>query len=158
LAAAGFSAGTDLRNLQLYVDGEQIPINLNTKSDGSTAIEFYGIGVDSIYTAEHNYWLIKGTQPGLRMQLTPSPALAASAGSFLYSAELKPRSIYFSSLRNGDKENFFGPVISSTPVDQSLNLQHVDKANAGAAQLEVALQGVTLTGHRVEVQVNGTRV
>ncbi|HKP11299.1 MAG TPA: hypothetical protein VJZ91_04285, partial [Blastocatellia bacterium] len=37
LAAAGFKPGADLRNLQLYVDGEQVPININSKSDGSAA-------------------------------------------------------------------------------------------------------------------------
>ena len=157
LAAAGFNAGNDLRNLQLYVDGEQIPINLNAGSGGSTAIEFYGVGVESAVTVERVYWLVNGSQPGLRMPQIAAPSLPITGGSFLYSAELKPRSIYFSGLRNGDKENFFGPVITSTPVDQSLALQHVDLANTGGAQLEVALQGVTMTGHRVEVQLNGTR-
>ncbi|MFL6212739.1 MAG: C25 family cysteine peptidase [Blastocatellia bacterium] len=158
LAAAGFKPGNDLGNLQLYVDGEQVPININAKPDSSAAIEFYGIGIDSAFTTEHIYWLVAGNQPGLRMPQVAAPASASSAGSFLYSAELKPRSLYFGSLRNGDKENFFGPVIASAPVDQSLSLTHVDKGRAGNAQLEVALQGVTLISHRVEVQLNGARV
>src|SRR5205085_5547957 len=70
-----------------------------------------------------------------------------------------PRSRYFASLRNGDKDNFFGPIITNTLPAQSLTLQHVAQAKAKAeAQLEVALQGMTLVGHRVEVQLNGQRV
>jgi hypothetical protein len=157
LAAAGFKP-SNLGNLQLYVDGAQMPININSKSDSSAAIEFYGIGADSPYTTEHVYWLVAGNQPGLRMQQVAAPASAKASGSFLYSAELKPRSIYFGSLRNGDKENFFGPVIASAPVEQSLSLTHVDKNKADSAQLEISLQGVTLASHRVEVQLNGTRV
>src|SRR5205085_1562646 len=77
LAAAGFKPGADLSRLQLYVDGEPVPLNINSKSasiDGSPAIEFYGVGVDSAVTAEHVYWLVNGSQPGLRMRQTVAPA------------------------------------------------------------------------------------
>jgi peptidase C25-like protein len=159
LVAAGFNANVDPRNLRLLVDGQEQPINVIAKGvfDSSSAIEFYGIGVDSAATDEHVYWLIGGAQPGQRIQSIPAASNPAISQSFLSSVELKQRTVYFSALRNGDKENFFGSVIAHDPVDQSLTLQHVDTATTNSATLEVALQGVTLTGHRVEVQINGAR-
>jgi hypothetical protein len=159
LAAAGFNTNVDPRNLRLFVDGQEQPINVIAKGvfDSSSAIEFYGIGVDSASTDEHVYWLTAGSQAGQRIQSISASANPGGAQSFLSTAELKQRTVYFSGLRNGDKENFFGAVVARDPVDQALTLQHVDTASTNGAMLEVALQGVTLPGHRVEVQINGTR-
>jgi hypothetical protein len=76
--------------------------------------------------------------------------------------ERKDKTIYFSALRNGDTENFFGAVIGSQPVDQTLVLRNIDTGATGA-EIEVALQGVTdLPGigadHQVRVVLNGTDV
>lgn len=159
LVAAGFDARVDPRYLRLFVDGREQPINVVSRGafDSSSAIEFYGVGVDSASTDEHVYWLTAGEKAGLRIQSVSARAKPAFSQSFLSTVELKPRSIYFAGLRNGDKENFFGTVIARDPVDQVLSLQHVD-ASANGASLEVALQGVTVSGHRVEVQINGARV
>lgn len=159
LAAAGFNTNVDPRTLRLFVDGQEQPINVIGKGafDASSAIEFYGIGIDSAATDEHVYWLTSGSQAGQRIQAIPSTAkFAGGAQSFLATAELKQRTLYFSALRNGDKENFFGAVIARDPVDQAVTLHHLDTADAPGAMLEVALQGVTLQGHRVEAQINGT--
>ncbi|HSO75032.1 MAG TPA: C25 family cysteine peptidase, partial [Blastocatellia bacterium] len=53
--------------------------------------------------------------------------------------------------------NFFGAVITGSPVDQAITLQHVDAAVANAL-VEVAIQGVTLASHRVNVQLNGVAI
>ena len=120
-------------------------------------MEFYGIGLDSAATNDHVYWLVAGSQAGQRIPTTSSPGNPSALGSFLYTAELKQRTIYFSGLRNGEKENFFGSVLARDPVDQVLTLQRVDRAATGGAMLEVALQGVTQASHRVEVQINGAK-
>jgi len=158
LVAAGFNPSVDPRNLRLVVDGKEQPMIVTGKGvfDSSSAIEFYGIGVDSASTDEHVYWLTAGSQPGERIQLIGANAKRNAGGSFLYTAELKERSLYFSGLRNGDKENFFGAVIARDPVDQVLTLQHVDAGSPGGATLEVALQGVTMAKHKVEVEINGS--
>src|SRR5262249_31808857 len=65
------------------------------------------------------------------------------------------RSLYFAALLNGDKENFFGAAVASSPVDLSLTLRHV-AVTSDAATLDLSLQGITLQAHRVLVQVNGT--
>lgn len=157
LLAAGLSPSTDPRLLQLYVDGQQLPFIVTGESDGrfdpSDAIEFYGIGLDVPSTDTRTYWLTAGSQPGARIAISPTRGgIGSLPASFAYTVERKDRTIYFSALRNGAAENFFGPVVSSEQVNQSVNIQRLA---AGAASLEVALQGVTLAQHRVRVLVNG---
>ena len=157
LLAAGLSPTTDPRLLQLYVDGQQIPISVIGENSGrlnpSVAVEFYGIGLDIPSTDTRTYWLVAGTQPGKRISVSPiRTTIVGGASSFTYSVERKDRTLYFSALRNGDAENFFGPVVSTEAVIQSLSLQRLAP---GAAQLEVALQGVSFAEHRVRVLLNG---
>jgi hypothetical protein len=157
LFAAGFPADVDPKTLQVFADGREQPIMITTpagKFDSTATIEFYGIGIDSSATDSHVYWITAGKQPSQRMQRIAAPAHQVSGGSFLQTVESKERTLYFAALRNGDKENFFGAVVGASPVDQLLTLQHVDRS-PGSATLEVALQGITLVTHSVDVQING---
>jgi hypothetical protein len=61
-------------------------------------------------------------------------------------------------LRNGDKENFFGAVIATNPTDQVITVRHLANATPADVTVEVALQGVTQVPHRVNVELNGTRL
>ena len=90
-----------------------------------------------------------------------SPPLPPPSGptGFQYTVERRERMIYFSGLRNGDLENFYGQVITSTPVTSRLPVRNLDVASVAAgtqAQLEVSLQGVTNQSHLVRVVFNGT--
>jgi len=156
LAGAGFDLKGDSRNLQLFVDGLEQPMNvLADKSGQVTGIEFYGTGTNTAYTGARTYWLVSGSQQGMRFQQVKGEGPPTSQRSFSYTVERRERSIYFSGLRNGDKENFFGPVIARDPITQSLTIQHLDQASKGESVVEVALQGVTEAHHSVGVQLNG---
>jgi len=161
LAAAGFDTRTDPRLLQMYADGQEQAISVSGEEDGrfdsSDAVEFYGLGPDSAVTDLRTYWLASGSQPGLRIEKVKGKGSRAAPASFPYTVERRDRSIYFSALRNGDKENFFGAVIAREAVDQSIGIQHLDGAGSGA-ELELALQGVTEIQHRVRIEVNGVEV
>ena len=162
LVAAGFDSKTDPHYLQLFVDGQQVSIGVVTESDGTfgsnSAIEFYGTGIDAQSTDKHIYWLVAGTEPGLRIQRARSKGSRNANASFPYTVERKDRTVYFAGLRNGEKENFFGAVISGNPVDQTLVIRSLDKTSSEQAVLEVAVQGVTTTAHRVRVVLNDTIV
>src|SRR5262249_26776700 len=88
----------------------------------------------------------------LRAMGTPGTA------SFQYTVERKDRTIYFSALRNGDEENFFGPVVTPIGVDQVLALTKLAPAPPSNASLDVSVQGVTLGTHRLKVQLNGADI
>jgi hypothetical protein len=159
LVAAGFDANVNPQTLQLFVEGIEQPINVvtpNGQFDASAYLEFYGTGIVSAVTNARLYWLVAGNQPGKRLQTVFAPALASKGdNSFAYEVELRPRSIYFSALRNGEKENFFGPLVTEASVEQTLTLQRLNKNSPKSAILEVGLQGVTQTAHRVQVEING---
>ncbi|MGI8838926.1 MAG: C25 family cysteine peptidase [Pyrinomonadaceae bacterium] len=163
LLAGGLNANADLRYLQLYADGIEIPIVINSsKPTGALkpgdSIEFYGAALDTPSADTRVYWLVSGTTPGKRIkaQALKNVSSGELLVSFEYTVESKERLLYFSGLLNGEKENFFGQVINSEPVVQTLSVQHL---NAGAAsRLELALQGATLQEHVVTVLVNGTEV
>ena len=159
LIRAELDPKVDPRRLQLFVDGVQQPIAVIGESDGqfdpADAVEFYGVGLDSASTDTRVYWLVAGPHPGQRISILKSPGAPVWGGSFPFTIERKDRTIYFSALRNGDRENFFGQVIAGQPVNQSLNVLHLDPTTPAPAQLEVSLQGVTLMPHQVSVHLNG---
>ncbi|HEX9638719.1 MAG TPA: C25 family cysteine peptidase, partial [Acidobacteriota bacterium] len=160
LVAAGLDPMVPPNRLQLYVDGQEQPISVVGESDGrfdpQDAVEFYGTGLETPSTDTRIYWLVCGTRNGKRIAtvrgLSTSPL---SPRSFVFTVERKDRILYFAALRNGEAENFFGPAITTEPVQQSLSLQHLDSAPAGLARLELALQGATQGTHRVGVWLNG---
>jgi hypothetical protein len=159
LLAAGLSPGVDPRQLQLYVDGQELPMRVVGESDGSLdpgdTLEFYGVGLDTAVTNLHTYWVVAGQTAGQRIQQVAGGGGLPGDGSFRFTVERKDRTIYFSALRNGETENFFGSVIGSSPVNKDVNLLNVNLAATEEALLEVGLQGVTTVGHRVGVALNG---
>jgi hypothetical protein len=170
LMAAGLDPAVNPRFLKLFVDGEEQPIIVKGGKDdrlGSRGfIEFYGTGLDTPYTDTRVYWLVPGSKPGKRIDShifnplfrNPQSAIRNSFESFPYTVEKKDRTIYAAALKNGDASNFFGPVVSATPLDQVLKVSHLDPSAPGDALLEVSLQGVTVGAHQVRVMINGVVV
>jgi hypothetical protein len=159
LLAAGLAADVDPRLLGLFVDGREVPMVVSGQDDGrfdpTDAIEFYGLGVNASWTDTRVYWLVSGARPSRRLAAVSGSGDQQVGNSFPFTVERQERNVYFSALRNGDRENFFGAVVSPEPVAQTLRLQHLDPSPASATVLEVVLQGVTSGAHRVQVSLNG---
>ena len=164
LVAAGLDTSVNPKYMQLFVDGEEQPIVVTGGKGGGfgpqDAIEFYGTGLDTPFTETRVYWLVVGTKPGKRINRTLPPFKKGGLGgfSFPFTVEKKPRAYYFAALKNGGGEKFFGPLVSATPVEQVLNVQHLDPAPPGEATLEVALQGLTAGAHQVKIFLNEMEV
>jgi peptidase C25-like protein/Big-like domain-containing protein len=162
LMGAGLASGVDPRFIQVFVDGRQQPIRVIGEEDGrldpSDSVEFYGVGADSLYTEARVYWLIAGPGPGMRMGQMKGDGGVASGSSFLQTVERRDRTVYFSSLRNGEQENFFGAVVAGAGKDQIVRVEHADASASSGVTLEVSLQGVTVQSHFVRVQLNGVEV
>ncbi len=163
LLEAGLAKDANPRNLQLFVDRVEQAMLVVGEESGSLesfeAIEFYGTGTGSPYSTQRTYWLVAGSQPGRRIPVVNTKPDSKGAESFPFTVERRERSIYFSSLLNGDAENWFGGVVTSTAIDQPITIRSLDEAAQDEAELEIALQGVTSLAqspdHRVEVRVNG---
>jgi len=162
LIGAGLYPAVDPRRLQLVVDGRELAISVAGEMDGrldaGDAGEFYATGLDSPYSTSRICWLIAGTKPGKRITALSSAANPAAGGSFAFTIERKDRGVYFAALRNGERENFFGSVVYTQPLDQALTVHHLDTQTPVGAGLEVALQGVTNSSHQVAVQLNGSTI
>ena len=159
LVAAGLSESVNPQTLQLITGGVAIPMIVNGEADGrfdaTDSIEFYGLGLDTPVTDTAVYWLTSGTSAGKRISRLNAASQQSESGSFAYTVERKDRTIYFASLRNGEADNFFGPVVYTTAAEQQLTISHPDPSATSPLALEIALQGVTEDDHLVQVSVNG---
>lgn len=150
LQNAGFNVYSNQANWQLYTDGVQQPLKVS--ADGS--VEFFGRGIDTPTADTKIYYLIEGASAGLRVaQASNVVSNSASAGSYALTSVRKDRSIYYSTVKNGDAENWFGALVSnSAPTFQDLNISDFDPN--GTARLSIKLQGVTSVQHSVNVKFN----
>lgn len=161
LIAAGLDPNASRNVLQLYADGVEQSLLIRGDSDRPLAagefVEFYGTGINTPGSDTRTYWLVAGTDQGKRINeraIGPVIPLNISIPNFAYTVERRDRMIYFPSLHNGEAENFFGPVINTTAVTQTLDVRKLD--TTAAATLEVALQGASVQSHQVHVRINGT--
>jgi hypothetical protein len=168
LIAAGLDPAIDPRRLQLFVNGQQIPVMVSGEEDGrfdsTDSIEFYGVGLDTPWTDARVYWLVQGSEPGQRMAVVEgNRGQPTSADSFPFTVERKDRTVYFAALKNGEAENFFGPVVGLEEVHQTLTVRDLDPSPPGEAVLEVSLQGITDVpaqdpDHQVRIDLNGLKI
>jgi uncharacterized repeat protein (TIGR01451 family) len=166
LVAAGLDPNVDPRDLRLFVEAIEQPILLTGAKAGrggfgtNAAIEFYGTGMDTPFTGTRVYWLIAGDQPGLRIDtFNELPNGTNYPQQFTQTVELRQRTTYFAALINPNDDNFFGALVSGTPIDQVVDTPHVSATANSVPRMEVVLQGVgDGVPHDVTVALNGLSV
>jgi hypothetical protein len=164
LIAAGLSPNVDPAYLHLYAEAVEQPIAITGTTAGfrgfgpQAAIYFYGTGIDTQYSGTRVYFLVTEDSKGARIHDLPvSTGSNQPPASFLFTVELAPRTTYYSGLTTANGYNFFGPLVSSTAVDETIQVPHLDATSTEAAKLSVILQGVILgVPHDVAVTLNGT--
>src|SRR5450432_3121399 len=122
------------------------------------AINFYGTGIDTVFSGTRVYWLVSEHSPGERIsQLPVSHGSNQPGASYPATVQLQQHTIYFAALLTKDGQNFFGAFISPTPTDQVLALPNFAASSTQVAHLELSLQGVIVGfPHDVAVTLNGT--
>jgi uncharacterized repeat protein (TIGR01451 family) len=166
LVKAGLDPNVDAATLRLYAEGIEQSIQITGATPGpggfgpGAAINFYGTGINTVFSGTRVYWLVSGDGHGARV-----PRRGASTGSnqpptsYSTTVQLQQHTLYFAALITSDSENFFGALVWSTPVDQVLHVPHLDMTSSETAKLEVSLQGVILGfPHDVTVALNGTNL
>ena len=164
LIKAGLDPNVDPAALRLLAEAVEQPIQITGATAGpggfgpQAAINFYGTGIDTLYSGTRVYWLVAREGNGSRIRrMAASSASNLPPESFPYTVELRQRTTYFSALITPDGDNFFGAFVSAVPVDQVLQVRHFDKTSTEPVRLEVALQGVIVGfPHDVSVVLNGT--
>jgi len=164
LIAAGLDNSVDPRFLRLFAEGREQSIRIAGATDGpggfgsEGSIEFYATGIDTPYSDTRVYWLVAGNKPGKRVVHQPaSETEGEKPSSYPYFVELKQRTTYFAALLKKNTDNFFGALVSSTPVDEVLNARNIAPTPGQDIRLAIVLQGVVEGApHDVRVGWNGT--
>lgn len=164
LVKAGLDPSIDPAMLHLYAETVEQPMQIVGAGVGrggfgaQAAIQFYGTGINTVFSGTRVYWLVVGDTAGARI-----PRMWASVGSneppvnFPATVVLEQHTIYFAALLTADGQNFFGAVVSPTPAEQIINTPNLDTTSSQPAEMEVVLQGVIIAyPHDVEVALNGT--
>jgi uncharacterized repeat protein (TIGR01451 family) len=162
IATAGLARGADLRSLHLYAEGVEQPLLFGdfgeNASDSFDGIEFYGTPIDTPFSGQRSYWLVRESHHG--NQIPRLPALSGGTNaptSFPFEALREDRTTYFAALLNGENnDNFFGATITTEPVDQELDVTHFDPTSWLPITLDLTIQGA-IDGweHLINVQLNG---
>lgn len=155
LDAAGFSAGNP-NNLKLYSGGQEVSIFVTGQSDGTLdsddAIYFYGQASTSNDDPGALYYLVSGQEKGRRVDVSRDTQ-ATPVSTIRTSSVHAPKSNYFAALKNNGGDKLFGPVISSTPISETLRV--INPVENASNSLTVSLQGVSDGKHAVTVRANG---
>jgi len=163
LIKAGLDPNVDPAFLHLYAEAVEQPIQITGATGGpggfgpTASIQFYGTGIDTQYSGTRVYWLVAGDAPGQRIHnLPPSTGSNQPPPAFPFTVELAQHTTYFAALITSTGNNFFGSIVSSTSVDQTIYVPHLDKNSNDQAKLEVVLQGIILGfPHDVTIALNG---
>ena len=164
LIQAGLDANVDPAFLHLYAEAIEQPIQITGASAGpggfgpQAAIYFYGTGIDTQYSGTRVYWLAAEESHGARIPRLPlSVGSNQPPASFPFTVELTPRTTYFSALTTSQGNNFFGPLVSSTAIDETIQVNHLDTTSTQQVRLQLILQGIILAiPHDVTIALNGT--
>lgn len=154
LDAAEFPIGSDAANWRLFVDGVEQSIIVGANNQ---FVEFYGKGVDTPESDTRSYYLISGTTPGKRIgsRILRSTPGFAEAANYQNITQKKERFSYVNRIFNGDEENYWGRLVTSSPVAVvPFELTGIDFQTA-TAQITVRMQGFSLNNHQTQVKVNG---
>ena len=161
LLAAGYDPGNNGRAISVYTEGVEVPVFVNAKNaaqfGNDDSIEFFGRGIDTTSTGGRVYYITVKRGSGLRVKSVGGKGGSGSPApnSFATSFSRIERTVFFTALtNNGDRENFFGPIVTSWPVTQSITVANLDAS--GNAKLELVLQGGSdKLEHVVEANLNG---
>jgi len=136
LIKSGLDPNVDPAFLHLYAEGIEQPIKITGATPGpggfgpQAALQFHGTGIDTQYSGTRVYWLVADGDPGQRIhKLLPSRGSNQPPVNFPFTVELTPHTTYFAALITPTGNNFFGSLISTTPLDQTLYVPHLDKTS-----------------------------
>lgn len=154
LQAAGFNVSSNSANWRLFMEGNEQAIIVGT---GDQYIEFFGRSLDTIESDTRMYYLIADSSAGKRIQPRILRNLAGNVvtNNYRFSAEKKERTNYLYDFLNGEEENYWGRVVSTTPTTVPITLTGLDFASAATVTFTLKMRGFSRTAHQTRVVLNG---
>lgn len=155
LQAAGFATNGDSTKWRLFMDGVEQAILVGANN---SYIEFYGKPIDTIESDTRVYYLISDSVGGKRMATKVLRQIGGTSISPNYPLTTikKERNSYVSQIINGEDENYWGRVLSSSPSIIPFSLTGLDPT--GNVDVSIKLQGYVGANHQVRVILNGNQL
>ena len=156
LQAVGFPVNSDPTTWQLFCDGIEQAIIVAPNGD---YIEFVGKAHETPESDLRFYFLSSGAATGKRMDSVVSRTVGSTVMSPNYQQTffVKQRTNYVNDILNGDAENYWGAIVTTTPVSYTFNLSGID-TNLASASVTIRMQGFSTTAHSVTLSINGQSV
>lgn len=154
LQAVGFNVNSNSANWRLFMEGNEHAIIVGA---GDQYIDFYGRGLDTIESDTRMYYLIADAVPGKRVQTRVLRNFGGTVISNNYpvSVSKKERINYIYDLLNGDAENYWGRIVTTTPTTVPIPLTGIDFTSTAAVTFTLRMNGYTTTAHQTRVVLNG---
>ena len=154
LQAAGFNVNSNSANWRLFMEGNEHAIIVGV---GDQYIEFYGRGLDTIESDTRIYYLIADTTAGKRIQTRILRNFGGTviSNNYRVSAEKKERQNYIYDILNGEQENYWGRVVTTTPTTVPITLTGIDFASTASVTFTLTMNGFSMTAHQTRVVLNG---
>jgi Peptidase family C25 len=142
-------AGADPKRVQLWEDGRELPAIVS-----GNALRFYGTPLDSAWSEARVYWMTWDRGAGKRIAAASKSNAPLHASGFLATVERRDKVLFSATTESEDGDAFFGPLVTTDSVTQTLRLDALD-AGALTAQLAVTVYGSWASPHRITVTLNG---
>lgn len=157
LQNAGFNVNSNSANWRLFMEGNEQAIIVGA---GDQYIEFYGRGIDTVESDTRMYYLIADTAAGKRIQTRVLRNFGGNVMSNNYpvTAEKKERTNYIYDILNGDEENYWGRIVTSTPTTVPVTLTGIDFGSTAMVTFTLKMRGFSMTLHQVQVILNGNNL
>ena len=153
LQAGGFDVTSDRTLWQLYLNGVQQAITVDPSGN---FIEFYARAIDTVESDINTYYLVIGDAAGKRIIPRVARRLGGTVVTPNYQETFvkKERTIYTNQIFNGEAENFFGRIITSSQTTLPFTLSGIDFASP-TSSLTITIQGYSFDAHQIEMILNG---
>jgi hypothetical protein len=159
LTGAGFVFPPDPTTIHLAMDGQDVPFQLH-----NGALEFYGRGLDTLYTDTRPYFLsVQGTASTPMSLLRARATAGTPSGSFQTTLVVRDRKVYsLSYLTHGSPgsqvgNNIFGDFVRpGQPVSRQLITPNIDTSQSASLRLDLVGLVVSTNppGHQVDPVLN----
>ncbi|CAG0971982.1 hypothetical protein ANRL3_01562, partial [Anaerolineae bacterium] len=176
LTAAGVPTSVDPRTFKIKKNGNEIPILVNNESGGvfnsSVSIDFYGLGLNTVYTDTNIYWLSYGGTNGLRMSTRDAmPAASPPVTTFRDRLRLEENHFYVGDRPPGNGDHWYWNVVTTFPMGNQFFIQSpasytftlTNVSHTGSATLRSSVFGAAgnvgdAVSHHEQIYLNGILV
>ncbi|MBI5033887.1 MAG: hypothetical protein HZB51_25490 [Chloroflexi bacterium] len=176
LTTAGVPSSVDPRTFKIKKTGVEIPIVVNNESSGvfdsSVSIDFFALGVDTVYTDTNIYWLSYGGANHLPVSARSEyPSTVPTPTTFRDRLRIEENHFYVGDRPPGNGDHWYWNVVATFDLGNQFFIESpatyaftlTNASNAGSATLRANVFGAAgnvgdAVPHHQQIFLNGTLI